>query len=93
MTKDGTNRGGRRVRAGAKFDPLNEKFATGRPATRLTTPHEFDVFELDGTDFGDGAVLPGEPMPEPDDYLPAKQRDGKPRLLLWVGGSLTCMPP
>ncbi|VEJ66422.1 hypothetical protein [Corynebacterium diphtheriae] len=32
MAKDGTNRGGRRVRAGAKPDPLNEKLAAGRPA-------------------------------------------------------------
>ena len=34
MVKDGTNRGGRRVRAGAKPDPLNEKLAVGRTATR-----------------------------------------------------------
>ena len=33
MAKDGTNRGGRRVRAGAKPDPLNVKVAAGRPAT------------------------------------------------------------
>ena len=32
MTKDGTNRGGRRVRAGAKPGPLGEKLAAGRPA-------------------------------------------------------------
>ena len=31
MAKDGTNRGGRRVRAGAKPDPLNEKLAAGEP--------------------------------------------------------------
>ena len=47
MAKDGTNRGGRRVRAGAKPDPLNEKLAAGRPATRLAAPSEFDVFDLD----------------------------------------------
>ena len=34
MAKDGSNRGRRRVRAGVKPDPLNEKLATGRPATR-----------------------------------------------------------
>lgn len=33
MAKDGTNRGGRRVRAAAKPDPLNVKVAAGRPAT------------------------------------------------------------
>ena len=38
MAKDGTNRGGRRVRTGAKPDPLGEKLAAGRPATRLEDP-------------------------------------------------------
>ena len=31
MAKDGTNRGGRRVRAGAKPEPLNEKLADDAP--------------------------------------------------------------
>ncbi|WP_252970589.1 P27 family phage terminase small subunit [Corynebacterium guaraldiae] len=57
---------------------MNEKLAAGRPATRLTTPLDLDVFDLDGTDIGDGAVLAGEPMPEPGDYLSAEQRGGKP---------------
>lgn len=48
MSKDGINRGGRRVRAGAKPEALNDKLAAGRPATRLTTPAELDVFDLDG---------------------------------------------
>ena len=38
MVKDGTNRGGRRVRAGAKPGPLGEKLAAGRSATRLEDP-------------------------------------------------------
>lgn len=38
MTKDGTNRGGRQVRAGAKPDPLSEKLANGLIATRLEDP-------------------------------------------------------
>lgn len=78
MAKDGTNRGGRRVRAGAKPDPLNEKLASGRPATRMASPLGLDVFDLDGTDIGEGVVLAGESMPEPGDYLSAEQRDGKP---------------
>lgn len=78
MAKDGTNRGGRRVRDGAKPEALNDKLAAGRPATRLTTPAELDVFDLDGTDIGDGALLAGEPMPEPGEYLSAEQRDGQP---------------
>ena len=78
MAKDGPNRGGRRVRAGAKPEALNDKLAAGRPATRLTTPAELDVFDLDGTDIGDGALLAGEPMPEPGESLSAEQRDGQP---------------
>ena len=77
MAKDGTNRGGRRVRAGAKPDPLSEKLAKGLPATRLedslATP-----FDFEGADVGDGAVLAGEVMPEPSEYLSEVQRDGKP---------------
>lgn len=38
MARDGTNRGGRRVWAGAKPDPLNEKLAKGVTATRLEVP-------------------------------------------------------
>lgn len=65
MAKDGTNRGGRRVRAGAKPDALNEKLAAGRATTRLTVSNEPDVFDLAGNDIGEGAVLAGEVMPEP----------------------------
>ena len=77
MAKDGTNRGGRRVRAGAKPDPLNEKLAAGRPATRLEDPLN-EPFDFEGSDIGDGAVLAGEVMLESSDYLSEIQRDGKP---------------
>ena len=77
MAKDGTNRGGRRVHAGAKPDPLNEKLAAGRPATRLEDPLN-EPFDFEGGDIGAGAVLAGETMPEPSDYLFEVQRDGKP---------------
>ncbi|MGV9183992.1 P27 family phage terminase small subunit [Arcanobacterium canis] len=77
MAKDGTNRGGRRVRAGAKPDALNEKLAAGRTATRLEDPLE-TPFDFEGSDIGDGAVLAGETMPEPSDYLSEIQHDGKP---------------
>ena len=53
MAKDGTNRGGRRVRAGAKPDPLNEKLAAGRPATRLEDPLN-EPFDFEGGDIGAG---------------------------------------
>lgn len=77
MAKNGTNRGGRRVRAGAKPDALSEKVAKGSPATRLHDPIE-DVFDFSGSDVGEDAVLAGETMPEPSEYLSEVQRDGKP---------------
>ena len=80
MAKDGTNRGGRRVRAGAKPDPLKDKLEAGKPASRLLEPADLDPFGLDGADVGDGAVLEGETMPEPSAYLSATQRDGQPLL-------------
>ena len=77
MAKDGTNRGGSRVRVGAKPDPLNEKLAKGVAATRLEDPLN-EPFDFEGSDIGDGALLAGETMPEPSDYLSDIQRDGKP---------------
>lgn len=38
MAKDGTNRGGRRVRAGDKPDALADKIANGREATVMEFP-------------------------------------------------------
>ena len=76
MAKNGTNRGGRRVCAGAKPDPLGEKLAAGRPAIRLEDPLN-EPFDFAGNDIGDGAVLAGETMPEPSDYLSEIQHDGK----------------
>ena len=77
MVKDGTNRGGRRVRAGAKPGPLGEKLAAGCPATRLEDPLN-EPFDFAGNGIGDGAVRAGETMPEPSDYLSEIQRDGRP---------------
>ena len=77
MAKDGTDRGGRRVRAGAKPDPLYEKLSAGRPATRLEDPLA-TPFDFEGSDIPDGAGLSGETMPEPSEYLSAVQKDGKP---------------
>ena len=77
MAKDGTNRGGRRVRSGAKPNPLNEKPASGRSATRLEDPLN-EPFDFEGGDIGTGALLAGEVMPELSDYLSNIPRDGKP---------------
>ena len=76
MAKNSTNRGGRRVCTGAKPDPLGEKLAVGRPAIRLEDPLN-EPFGFAGNNIGDGAVLAGETMPEPSDYLSEIQHDGK----------------
>lgn len=54
--KDGTNHGGRRVRAGAKPDPLKDKLEAGKPASRLLEPADLDSFGLDGVSMDEGAV-------------------------------------
>ncbi len=67
MAKDGTNRGGARLGAGAKKKPLADKIATGNPGGRALTVMEFS----------DTANLKGQAMPEPNKMLEATQKDGK----------------
>ena len=43
MAKDGTNRGGARVGAGAKKKPLADKIAEGNPGRRRLTVTDFDT--------------------------------------------------
>ena len=43
MAKDGTNRGGARVGAGAKKKPLVDKIAEGNPGRRRLTVTDFDT--------------------------------------------------
>jgi hypothetical protein len=79
VAKDGTNRGGRRVKAGSKPDALADKITRGAPARRMELP-DFtdDLTDLDTENIGDGVELEGMDMPSPDDYLSAQQKDGKP---------------
>jgi len=79
MAKDGTYRGGRRVKAGSKPDALADKIMKGAPAKRMELP-DFteDMTDFDVDDIGDGVELEGMDMPSPDDYLSALQKDGKP---------------
>ena len=65
MAKDGTNRGGRRVRAGAKPDQLKDKLEAGKPASRLLEPADLDPFGLEGGDVGDGERLRVRPCHNP----------------------------
>lgn len=73
MAKDGTQRGGRRPKAGSKPDALADKIAKGNPAAVMQLP----ITELEGSELS-GENPDGEDMPKPSDYLSALQRDGKP---------------
>ncbi|AKE42069.1 phage protein [Corynebacterium kutscheri] len=63
MAENGTNRGGRRVRASC-IRPPYEKYAKGKPATYLRSlqPVELDIYDFIGKDMGDGAELTGSFM-------------------------------
>lgn len=74
MAKDGTNRGGRRVRAGGKPKALADKIAEGKDAEIM----EFHAPELEADELEDAADLVGEDMPSPSEYLSARQKNGKP---------------
>jgi hypothetical protein len=78
MAKDGTNRGGRRVRAGDKPMPLSGKIAAGKRA-RVLSVTEFKPETMPEADIiEDAADLYGEDMPAPGEYLSARQKDGRP---------------
>jgi|MGYP000931801143 hypothetical protein len=78
MAKDGTNRGGRRIRAGDKPQPLADKIAAGKAAKILEVPELHPESLLEADDLDDAADLYGEDMPAPSDYLKARQKDGRP---------------
>lgn len=78
MAKDGTNRGGRRVRAGEKPQPLADKITKGRAAKILEVPDLRPESILEAEDLEGASELDGEDMPAPSDYLSTRQKDGKP---------------
>lgn len=78
MAKDGTNRGGRRVRAGDKPQPLADKITKGRAARILEVPDLHPESILEAEDLEGASELDGEDMPAPSDYLSTRQKDGKP---------------
>lgn len=63
MAKDETYRGGHRVRAGDKPDPLVDKISSG-VATRILSADDFDT-DFGAEDFSDGVELQGEEIPKP----------------------------
>lgn len=79
MAKDGTNRGGRRVRAGDKPMSAAEKIQHGREVRVMNNDiPSFTPTELDAVDLPEGAVMNGADMPKPSEYLSAKQKNGIP---------------
>ena len=78
MSRDGTNRGGRRVRAGAKPRSLADKVASGKPAKILELYDFQPETVLEADELPDVNDLTGEDMPPPSEYLSARQKDGKP---------------
>ena len=80
MAKDGTNRGGRRVRAGDKPMSAAEKIQRGREVRVMNNDiPSFTPTELDAVDLPEGAVMNGADMPKPSEYLSAKQKNGIPQ--------------
>ena len=79
MAKDGTNRGGRRVRAGDKPAPAAEKIQKGQQVQILKNDiPTLSPTELEAVDLPEGAVMEGMNMPKPSDYLPTRQKNGVP---------------
>ena len=78
MAKDGTNRGGRRVRAGDKPLPLAEKITAGKAARILEPADLHPEPMMEASDLDGAADLNGVDMPAPGEYLRARQKDGKP---------------
>lgn len=79
VAKDGTYRGGRRVKAGDKPRPIAEKIQNGEKVKLLANDiPDMYYAELDSVDLPDGVELDGIDMPKPGEYLSAKQKDGIP---------------
>lgn len=79
MARDGTNRGGRRVRAGDKPAPAAEKIQKGQQVQILKNDiPTLSPTELEAVDLPEGTVMEGINMPKPSDYLSARQKNGVP---------------
>lgn len=77
MAKDGTLRGGRRVRAGEKPEALVDKINKGKSAKVLDMPEFQPESILEAEDLDVDSDYKGEDIPEPSAYLSARQKDGK----------------
>ena len=80
MARDGTNRGGRRVRAGDKPAPAAEKIQKGQQVQILKNDiPTLSPTELEAVDLPEGAVMNGVDMPKPSDYLGKAEKRCSPR--------------
>lgn len=79
MARDGTNRGGRRVRAGDKPAPVAEKIQKGQQVQIMKNDIPMlSPAELEAVDLPEGAAMEGMDMPKPGEYLSARQKNGIP---------------
>ena len=79
VARDGTNRGGRRVRAGDKPMPAAEKLQHGMEVRVMNNDlPTFEPEELEAVDLPEGAAMEGSAMPKPSEYLSARQKNGIP---------------
>lgn len=78
MAKDGTYRGGRRVKAGGKATPVAEQIQNGKKVKLMSNNiPDFEFADIEADDMPDGVELEGFDMPKPSEYLSAK-KDGQP---------------
>lgn len=80
IAKDGTLRGGRRVKAGDKpKKSAAERILAGEKVKVLPNDiPSLDIEELEAVDLPEASVLKGVDMPKPSEYLSAMQKDGTP---------------
>ena len=79
MARDGTNRGGRRVRAGDKPAPVAEKIQKGQQVQIMKNDiPTLSPTELEAVDLPEGAAMEGMDMPKHGEYLSARQKNGIP---------------
>ena len=79
MAKDGTHRGGRRVKAGTKPQSAIDKIQKGKEVRVMANDlPDLEITDMTAVDLPEGVILEGMDMPKPSEYLSTKQKDGKP---------------
>ena len=79
MAKDGTHRGGRRVKAGTKPQSAVDKIQKGKEVrVMINDIPDLEITDMTAVDLPEGVLLEGVDMPKPSDYLSSLQKDGNP---------------